>query len=146
MSLVRGRWEGLGPQEEVLRLLSERLTHISGRLYGGVYGFGYGGVTESELGDILRQMSAIMWIFPEYNPMIKQLVSIRPNYVFGQGFDVAGESKRRKREKMKLIHQKREEMRVLKPAAGTGDGYHGRRARRSRWGSGESWSWSTPRL
>ena len=101
-----------GPMEEVLRLISERLTHISGRLYGGVYGFGYGGVTESELGDILRQLSAIMWVFPEYNPLIKQLVAIRPNYVFGQGFDIIGESKRRKKQKMKLIQERRAEMQL----------------------------------
>ena len=101
-----------GPQEEVLRLLSERLTHISTRLYGGVYGFGYGGVTEAELGDILRQMSALMWVFPEYNPMIKQLVSIRPNYVFAQGFDIVGESKKRKKQKMKLIQERRAEMQL----------------------------------
>ena len=107
-----GFWGRGGPQEEVLRLLAERLTQISGRLYGGMFGFGYGGQTESELGDIIRQLAALMWVFPEYNPMIKQMVDIRPLYVFGQGFDVVGESKRKKRQQMRKIHERRLELQM----------------------------------
>ncbi len=114
---------GSGAIDEVLQLLAERLTSIHGTLYGGHYGFGYG-VSENEVGDIVRQLASLIWIFPEYNPLIKQMVEIRGLYVFGQGFEVKGESKERKKQRIEEIRQKREERelqnQMVQQAAGQG--------------------------
>ena len=114
---------GSGAIDEVLQLLAERLTSIHGTLYGGHYGFGYG-VSENEVGDIVRQLASLIWIFPEYNPLIKQMVEIRGLYVFGQGFEVKGESKERKRQKIEEVQIKRDQQKMekemIQQAAGQG--------------------------
>ena len=98
-----------GAVEEVLRLLAERLTVLHGTLYGGQYGFGYGSGGQ-EVGDTIRQLSQLIWIFPEYNPLIKQMVEIRGLYVFGQGVEIRGESKRKKKAAIEKLKKKREEI------------------------------------
>ena len=98
-----------GAVEEVLRLLAERLTVLHGTMYGGQYGFGYGSGGQ-EVGDTIRQLSQLIWIFPEYNPLIKQMVEIRGLYVFGQGVEIRGESKRKKRAAIEKLKKKREEL------------------------------------
>ena len=102
-----------GPAEQVLRMLAERMVQLSNRVYAGQYGYGYGGINDSEVGDVTRQISLMMWVFPELNPMVKQMVEIRPDYVFGQGVDIRGESKKRKKQKMRAIIQKRAQMQEL---------------------------------
>ena len=56
--------------------------------------------------DAIRQISSRMWIFPQYNPLIKQMVDIRGLYVLGQGFEVKAESKRMKKRKVKEMREK----------------------------------------
>lgn len=96
-----------GATEEVMRLIAERLTAIHQNLYGSQYGYGYG-TSEQDMGDTIRQLSALIWVFPEYNPLIKQSVMIRPLYVFGQGFEVRGESRKRKQKKIREIAERRQ--------------------------------------
>ena len=104
-----------GATEEVLRLLAERLTAVHSNIYGGQYGYGFG-LSENEVGDIIRQLSAIIWVFPEYNPLIKQMVDLRGLYCFAQGFEIRGESKRKKKARLRAIRQRKEQMKMEREA------------------------------
>ena len=115
-SLGAGQWnlEGrLGEQgfsagaaEEVLRSLAEYLTTIQGGFYGSQYGYGYGS-SSLQVGDVVKQISSLIWVFPEYNPLIKQMCVVRSLYVFGQGFEVRGESKRKKKQRIRALQEAR---------------------------------------
>lgn len=100
---------GLAPGsiDEVLRLISERVTALSNNLYGGQFGYGYA-TNNQEVGDTIRQLSALMWIFPEYNPLLKNMVRIRATYVFGEGVEVLGESRKRVQKYIRELREKRE--------------------------------------
>ena len=96
-----------GAVEEVLRVLSEYLTTIQGTFYGIQYGYGYTGVGGGQVGEVIKQICNLIWAFPEYNPMIKQMVTVRGLYVFGQGFEVRGESKKRKQRRIRELQMLR---------------------------------------
>ena len=96
---------GAGP--EVLRILAQRLTALQSSFYGGQFGFGYDS-SQQEQGDALQKMSSLIWVFPEYNPLIKQMVQIRGLYVFGQGYEIRGESKKVKMQKIQQIRQEKQ--------------------------------------
>ena len=110
-----GGWR-TGAEDETLRLLSERLGSLHSNLYGGEYGVGYGTFNSQTVSDIVRQISSLIWVFPEYNPLIKQMVELRGLYVFGQGFEVRGESKKKERQAIQMLRQERE-MRELEQQA-----------------------------
>ena len=95
-----------GAAEEVLRSLAEYLTTIQGGFYGSQYGYGYGS-SSLQVGDVVKQISSLIWVFPEYNPLIKQMCVVRSLYVFGQGFEVRGESKRKKKARIRLLQEAR---------------------------------------
>ena len=102
-----GGWRS-GAEDETLRLLAERLGSLHSNLYGGEYGVGYGTFNSQTVSDTIRQISSLIWVFPEYNPLIKQMVELRGLYVFGQGFEIRGESKKKKRQAIQKLRQERE--------------------------------------
>ena len=95
-----------GAAEEVLRSLSEYLTTIQGGFYGSQYGYGYG-TGSLQVGDVVKQISSLIWVFPEYNPVIKRMTEVRGLYVFGQGFEIRGESKKKKRARIRALQEVR---------------------------------------
>ena len=97
---------GGGAAEEVLRSLSEYLTTIQGGFYGSQYGYGYG-TGSLQVGDVVKQISSLIWVFPEYNPVIKRMTEVRGLYVFGQGFEIRGESKKKKRARIRALQEVR---------------------------------------
>lgn len=126
-SLGDSGW-GSGNSDESLRLLAERISSTPGTLYGSEFGFGYGTGSGQQFSDIVRHLSYLIWQFPQLNPLIKQMVELRGLYVFGQGFEVRGESKRKKAEAIRAMQEKRAEMeaqadaqQMMMGAAQTGD-------------------------
>ena len=109
-----------GPIGNLLTLLAERMISLYGGLYGGQFGHGIGDY-DGDRSNSIRTMAPLMWVFPEYLPLVKRAVSIRPLYVFGQGYKVSGESKRKMKRQMKLHHEeiarKKEEMAAMQGGA-----------------------------
>ena len=93
----RGRFQD---PESMMSYLADILYRTYYGMQGGQLGVGYGIYGGGDMQYALTNMLRIMWMFPVFNPLAKQLVEIRSLYVFGQGYEIKAESKKQKREKM----------------------------------------------
>ena len=108
-----------GGAEEWLTYLAEKINRMHAGMYGGQYGGSYG-IQTYDMSETLKEVARLMWLFPIFNPLIKQLVEIRALYVWGQGYEIKAESRARKKrkrrenkEKHDLAVQQRQQMQQM---------------------------------
>ena len=106
---------GVPTQGNVISQVMEQLNRYVSATIVGIYGGHFG--TEFSAADdrmneqhqALRRLVNLLRVFPMFNPTIKRMIEIRTLYALGSGFSIRGESISKKKERIRMQHELRQQ-------------------------------------